>query len=417
MAFSADGKTIASATGGDAIRLWDAASGTEKGLLPNRDQDDVLALSFAPNGKALVSSHRSQTIRLWDLAQARVTRQVKFGPAYALAYARDGKTLAVAGAVAIAVFDADSGQQIRQFGSKDGAHLSSVASIAFAPDGKTLATGSFDGIIRLWDSDTGTMLRELEGHQAVVYSLAFSGDGRQLASGSFDKSVRLWETFSGRAINIWKGHNGPIAAVGMTPNGRLVASGSADTTLILWDVTGHTRNGKIVPTQLSQKEMQDAWRVLASEDAAPANQALWNLVAAGPEGMRFLGSQVFLVDPNRIQQLLEDLNNGQFLVRQHASTELGKYGRWIEGVLKEALKQPKSEEVRRRVLKLLDDLHKEGSLSLAQERLRLHRILLALEQEAGTQARKILLDLVRGAPEETFRQDAQATLERLPRSQ
>jgi hypothetical protein len=285
--------------------------------------------------------------------------------------------------------------------------------MAFAPDGKTLATGSFDGMIRLWDSATGQKVRELEGHTAAVYALGFSGDGRNLASGSFDKSVRLWEAFSGKTIEIWNGHAGPVSAVAITPNGRVVISGSNDTTLLLWDVTGWNLRNRDKKQGAAFPDLQTAWKSLASDDAPSANRVLWSLAAGAKESVPFLGKQVFLVDPARIQQLLKDLNANKYPVREHASMELGKYGRWIEGVLKEALKRPESEEVRRRIERLLSQLNVPGSLSLDQERLRLRRTMLILEQVGGADSRKVLQDLVRGAPEEAFREEARASLERM----
>jgi hypothetical protein len=375
--------------------------------------DEVLSVTFSPDGKTLAVGYRNQTVRLWDAEQAKVASELKYpGPVAALAYSQDGKTLAAGGAGKIVIYDPIKGQELRQFGPKKGT-LPTVASIAFSPDGRTLATGSFDGMIRLWDAITGEKLKELEGHQNVVYALAFSGDGRNLASGSFDRTVKLWEVFSGQPINTWKGHYGSVGSVAMTPNGRMVVSGSADTNLILWDVTGRAVDGKIPPLTMTPPQLQAAWTDLASDETQRANRVLWDLVASGKESVPYLGGQVFLVDPKKIQLLLEDLNNDKFLVRDKATKDLAKYGRWIEGVLKEAQKKPKSEEVRRRLEKLINMLNVPGSLTLDQEKIRLRRIMLILEQDGSPAARKVLTDLSGGAPEESLREEAQGSLHRL----
>jgi len=411
-----DGKTVASAAGFDAVHLWDPQTGNELRKLEGPPDEEVLSVAFAPDSKTLAVGYRNQAVRLWDAAEAKIITQLKYsGPVYALAFSRDGKTLAASGAGKIAVFDVAMAQEIRQFGPEDSSVPPYVGCLAFAPDGKTLATGSFDGMIRLWDAGTGQKVRELEGHTAAVYALAFSSDGRNLASGSFDKSVRLWEAFSGKTIKTWNGHAGPVAAVAMAPNGRCVISGGSDTTLLLWDVTGRAKDGKLAEMTIPVDQLKTDWRELASEEAPQANVVLWNLAAAAKESVPFLGKQVFLVDPARIQQLLKDLNHNKYPVRENASSELGKYGRWIEGVLREALKRPESEEVRRRIERLLSQLQVPGSLSLDQERLRLRRVMLILEQVGGAVARKSLEDLVRGAPEEAFRLEAQASLERMNR--
>ena len=413
LAFAPNGNAVASATGTDAVRLWDIAGGKELRKFEGPAGQEVLSVTFAPDGKTLAVGYRNQMIRLWDPDQAKVITDLKYpGPVSALAYSQDGKTLAASGAGKIVIYDALKGQELRQFGPKEGT-LPTVACIAFSPDGRTLATGSFDGIIRLWDAVTGDKLKELEGHQNVVYALAFSGDGRNLASGSFDRTVRLWEVFSGQPITTWKGHAGSVGSVAMTPNGRMVVSGSADTNLILWDATGRAVDGKIPPLTMTPQQLQSAWTDLASDETQRANRVLWDLVASGKESVPFLGGQVFLVDPKKIQSLLEDLNDDKFLVRDKATKDLAKYGRWIEGVLKEAQKKPKSEEVRRRLEKLINMLNVPGSLSLEQEKTRLRRIMLLLEQVGSPAARKVLDDLSHGAPEPSLREEAQGSLHRL----
>src|SRR5439155_5887406 len=143
LAFASDNKTLASATGSDAIRLWDATTGQAQQQLAGPGDDPVLSLTFAADGKTLAVGHRNNLIRVWDLGQAKVIQQMKYpGPVSALAYARDGKTLAASGSNMVGLYDASNGQQIRSFGPKEGPLLPVVASIAFAPDGKTLATGS-----------------------------------------------------------------------------------------------------------------------------------------------------------------------------------------------------------------------------------------------------------------------------------
>jgi len=425
LAFAPNGKAVASCitnqpgsgNGTDAIRLWDIPGGKELRKFEGPAGDNVLSMTFAPDGKTLAAGYHNQVIRLWDPEKAKIITELKYpGPVSALAYSQDGKTLAASGysgAGKIVIYDTVKGQELRQFGPKEGTVLPSIACIAFSPDGRTLATGSFDGIIRLWDAVTGDKLKELEGHQHVVYALAFSGDGRNLASGSFDRTVKLWEVFSGQPIMTWKGHYGSVGSVAMTPNGRMVVSGSADTNLILWDVTGRVVEGKIPPLTMTQQQLQAAWAELASDDTQRANRVLWDLVASGKESVPYLGGQVFLVDPKKIQSLLEDLNNDKFLVRDKATKDLAKYGRWIEGVLKEAQKKPKSEEVRRRLEKLITMLNVPGSLSLDQEKIRLRRIMLILEQDGSPAARKVLDDLTHGAPEETLREEARGSLQRL----
>ena len=113
--------------------------------------------------------------------------------------------------------------------------LSPVASVAVAPDGRTIASGSQDNTIRLWDVASGKEFRRLEGHTAPVISIAFSSDGRRLASGSADKTIRLWDTASGMELQLLQGHTASVSSVAFAPDGRTLASGSEDKTILLWD--------------------------------------------------------------------------------------------------------------------------------------------------------------------------------------
>ncbi|MGW0435459.1 WD40 domain-containing protein [Micromonospora sp. NPDC003197] len=115
-------------------------------------------------------------------------------------------------------------------------HTDVVTSVAFSLDGKTLATGSRDMTVRLWDVATGKSAAALTGHTESVESVAFSPDGKILASGSGDKTVRLWDVASGATTATLTGHNGWITSVAFSPDGRTLATGNGDDTVRLWEV-------------------------------------------------------------------------------------------------------------------------------------------------------------------------------------
>src|SRR5712692_6865313 len=123
-----------------------------------------------------------------------------------------------------------------------GQHSGSIHRLAFAPDGRTLASGGDDAAIRLWDVSTGMHLQTLSGQSSPVYALAWSPDGSLLAGGSFDGSIQLWElqgiqaVHPGTATRLLTGHSGLVWSVAFAPDGRTLASGSFDRTVKLWDV-------------------------------------------------------------------------------------------------------------------------------------------------------------------------------------
>jgi WD40 repeat protein len=114
-------------------------------------------------------------------------------------------------------------------------HSVEVQSVAWSPDGHTIAAGSFANAILLWEASSGQQLRKLEGHSDPVGSVAWSPDGRTLASGSKDHTILLWETNSGRQPRKLEGHNDVVWSVAWSPDGQTLASESGNT-LVLWDM-------------------------------------------------------------------------------------------------------------------------------------------------------------------------------------
>jgi small GTP-binding protein len=150
-----------------------------------------------------------------------------------VAFSPDGKLFACGSSDrTVKLFDMETGSQVRLLEG----HLGSVSSVAFSPDGRLLVSGSTDRTVRLWDVKTGEQIRSLEGHQDTVFSVAFSPNGQRLASGSSDRTVRIWDVEMEGGIRTLRGHSGSVRSVVFRVEGRYLASGSDDHTVRLWEV-------------------------------------------------------------------------------------------------------------------------------------------------------------------------------------
>ncbi|KAN0087267.1 Quinonprotein alcohol dehydrogenase-like superfamily [Elaphomyces granulatus] len=234
VAFSLDGRLLASVSLDNKIRLWDTATGTERRALEGHSKL-VEAVVFSPDGRLLASGSSDRTIRLWDTATGaeRSALEGHSDRVKAVVFSPDGRLLASGSCDrTIRLWDTATGAEQRVLKG----YLDMILAVAFSPDGRLLASGSRDKTIRLWDASTGTELRALKGHSHEVTAVAFSPNGRLLASGSHDTTVRLWDASTGIERHTLKGHSQSVMAVAFLPDGGLLASGSVDN-IVLWDAS------------------------------------------------------------------------------------------------------------------------------------------------------------------------------------
>jgi WD40 repeat protein/class 3 adenylate cyclase len=198
VAFSPDGKTIASGSMDRTIRLWDVAARRATAILTGHT-NTVSAVAFAPDGRILASGSWDTTLRFWDVAARRQVASVVGDPhgVETMAFSPDGRLLASGGDDATAkLWDlAGLSGRARRWHPRRLAtlrHPHRVHSVAFSPDRKLLATGTEDASVGLWDVATRQELATLRGHEGSVNSVEFSPDGRWLASASDDNTVKLW---------------------------------------------------------------------------------------------------------------------------------------------------------------------------------------------------------------------------------
>jgi WD40 repeat protein len=255
VAFSPDGRTIAGVgTGFDGapfgvVTLWTTSSGRGRTLV--REAGKIDSLAFAPDGATLATaSGDRRTVTLWDIStgEERETLPEHRGPIWSVAYSPDGSMLAAASGVVPAVAEPVGDAQFGEIclwdlsGRKPRArsrlvgHEYGIVSVAFSPDGTTLASGGFDRAVKLWGVDEGAEWATLVGHEGWVAALAYSPDGAILATGSHDYTIKLWDTATGRELTTLHGHTGNVYSVAFAPDGSMLASGSLDGTVRLWDM-------------------------------------------------------------------------------------------------------------------------------------------------------------------------------------
>ena len=246
LVFSLDGKTLAWASGLD-IHLQDAQTGEEKMRLTGHEWG-MHSMALSPDGAILASGSEDSTIRLWDMHTGEHKRTLNghTDRVYSVAFSTDGKTLASGSDDnTIRLWNVDTGETERiltghvgEFEGVDNGHSSveGVKSVAFSPDGKTLASGGGDNVIHLWDIGTGKRKMTLAGHTHWVFSLAFSPDGKTLASGSVDSDIRLWDPHTGEPKKTLTGHGNWVRSIAFSPDGKTLVSGSDDGSVLIWEL-------------------------------------------------------------------------------------------------------------------------------------------------------------------------------------
>ncbi len=242
LVITADGQFLFSAGHDNTVQLWCMKSGQSLKTLHGYT-GGIHSLSISPDGQRLASIRQDGTIQLWHVQLNDNQTPLlphKILPSKTrwisllnnLCFSPDGQTLASNRQDGvIALWNIQTGH-LDQWS----AHSASISTVLFSPDGRVLASSSEDRTVRLWNVQTHHCLQVLRGHESGVMGIAFDPSGQRLASSGYDNTIRLWDVQTGDCLSIFQGDTGPVFTVTFDPSGQRLASGNVNQMIQLWDV-------------------------------------------------------------------------------------------------------------------------------------------------------------------------------------
>jgi eukaryotic-like serine/threonine-protein kinase len=235
VAYSPDGRRLAVSGGEDrrGVRVWDVAAAKEICTFKDYTRPDS-CVAFSPDGRHVASAGFDFIVRVWDATTGKEVRALKDHdwPIDGVAFSPDGRHLASCSADStVRVWDWTTSQELPALEPR---HSSRVANVAFSRDGKLLASAGWDRTVKVWDTATWKLLHDLhDSSGAAAQCVAFGRERRRLAWGSTDSTVKVWDG-PGTETHVLRGHTSWVQAVAISPDGKWIASASLDGTVKVW---------------------------------------------------------------------------------------------------------------------------------------------------------------------------------------
>ena len=295
LAISPDGALIASAARDGTVRIWDIQTGKETGRLGER----VFSLIFGADNNTLYTASPEGT-KQWDIRKRKVVRVLSGESSALVAFSGESETVA-SGSGEIIVVDTKNGRQTTIMNGP-------ASAMALSKNGKYIACGAWDGMVSVWDAESGKSIARFKAHIQKVNAVTFSNDSRYIVSASEDSRITIWDTRNAGNYTNFTGHSGGVNSVFFSPGDTYIVSASSDKTVKIWDAGGGgaltTLGGHADPPLLSA--VSDDNRYIA---AVTQNRrlTLWNgetgrlidsFELPGPvSSMAFSGDSVITVSP------------------------------------------------------------------------------------------------------------------------
>jgi WD40 repeat protein len=378
---SADGKALAGYGPERSVFVWDAETGKEK--LKTREQGVNLVLALSPDGGLLAVASASAPARLYDVASGKEARRLD-------------EALAPGGPPA-------------PFPPKGQFHF--ATHMAFAPNGRTLAVaGNLD--VSAWEVAVGRERLRVARPGASPVRVAFSPDGRLMAVGANSGAVIVLNATDGWEVAELAGCPGGVSALAFAPDGKTLATAGTDGAVLIWDAKGWSAKPQQA-AELADDALSVRWNDLRSGDAVRAYRAVLALARSPKAAAPYLKEKLLAVeavDAKRVAALIEKLNDDQQKVRDDAESELANMGSQAVPFLRDALAGSPPAETRRRLQELLEP--RKDSATVTEE-VRNLRALETLERLGAPQAVEALQALAKDAPNAEVKQEAGAALARM----